>query len=162
MSCGIEPDEEGSTGLRLTARGSVTTCIYHVDTDGRTHFNSVRWKKFLDGKNLCVGHANLITISRSSLLLMLPCVHPRREVWIILSVPGCSLFAIFFVSAWFLPWPFYLNIVILLVILQEYYFFQVILLSKIDSEAPTFLYIIKTRSFVSGESMNTLLEYKNK
>ena len=131
VSYGIEPDEEGSTGLRLTARGSVTTCIYHVDTDGRTHFNSVRWKKFLDGKNLCVGHANLITISRSSLLLMLPCVHPRREVWIILSVP-------------------------------EYYFFQVILLSKIDSEAPTFLYIIKTRSFVSGESMNTLLEYKNK
>ena len=37
VSCGIEPDEEGSAGLRLTARGSVTTCTYGVDTDGRTH-----------------------------------------------------------------------------------------------------------------------------
>ena len=55
MSYGIEPDEEGSAGLRLTARGSVTTCTYRVDTDGRTHLNSLGWKKFLDGKNLRVG-----------------------------------------------------------------------------------------------------------
>ena len=58
MSYGIEPDEKGSAGLRLTARGSVTTCTYRVDTDGRTHLNSVGWKKFLDGKNLRVGHPN--------------------------------------------------------------------------------------------------------
>ena len=58
VSCGIEPDEEGSTGLRLTARGSVTTYTYRMDTDGRTHLNSARWKKFLDGKNLRVGHPN--------------------------------------------------------------------------------------------------------
>uniref|UniRef100_A0A8R7JVR3 TF-B3 domain-containing protein n=1 Tax=Triticum urartu TaxID=4572 RepID=A0A8R7JVR3_TRIUA len=61
-SCGIKPDEEGSAGIRLTARGSVTTCAYGVDTDGRTHFNSVGWKSFLIGKNLHVGQAILITI----------------------------------------------------------------------------------------------------
>ncbi|KAM3272498.1 hypothetical protein ACQJBY_042563 [Aegilops geniculata] len=62
VSCGIEPDEEGSAGLRLTARGSVTTCTYRMDTDGRTHLNSVGWKRFLVGKNLRVGQAILITI----------------------------------------------------------------------------------------------------
>ena len=62
MSYGIEPDEEGSAGLRLTARGSVTTCTYRMDTDGRTHLKSVGWKRFLVGKNLRVGHAILITI----------------------------------------------------------------------------------------------------
>ena len=62
VSYGIEPDEEGSARLRLTARGSVTTCAYGVDTDGRTHLNSVGWKRFLDGKNLRVGQAILITI----------------------------------------------------------------------------------------------------
>ncbi|XBH87593.1 hypothetical protein VPH35_075018 [Triticum aestivum] len=61
-SCGIKPDEEGSAEIRLTARGSVTTCAYGVDTDGRTHFNSVGWKSFLVGKNLHVGQAILITI----------------------------------------------------------------------------------------------------
>ena len=61
-SCGIKPDEEGSAGIRLTARGSVTTCEYGVDTDGRTHFNSVGSKSFLVGKNLHVGQAILITI----------------------------------------------------------------------------------------------------
>ncbi|XBI17935.1 hypothetical protein VPH35_059849 [Triticum aestivum] len=62
VSCGIEPDEEGSAGLRLTARGSVTTCTYRMDTDGRTHLNLVGWKRFLVGKNLRVGQAILITI----------------------------------------------------------------------------------------------------
>ena len=63
MSCGIEPDEEGSAGLHLTARGSVATCTYHMDTDdGRTQLNSVGWKRFLVGKNLRVGQAILITI----------------------------------------------------------------------------------------------------
>ena len=62
MSCGIEPDEEGLAGIRLTARGSVTTCTYSVDTDGRTHLSSVGWKRFLVGKNLRVGQAILITI----------------------------------------------------------------------------------------------------
>ncbi|XBI08863.1 hypothetical protein VPH35_136537 [Triticum aestivum] len=62
VSCGIEPDEEGSAGLRLTARGSITTCTYRMDTDGRTHLNSVGWKRFLVGKNLRVGQAILITI----------------------------------------------------------------------------------------------------
>ena len=62
MSYGIEPDEEGSTELCLTARGPVTTCTYRVDTDGRTHLKSVGWKRFLDGKNLRVGQAILITI----------------------------------------------------------------------------------------------------
>ena len=62
MSYGIEPDEEGSAELRLTARGSITTCTYRVDTDDRTHLNSVGWKRFLDGKNLHVGQAILITI----------------------------------------------------------------------------------------------------
>ena len=66
MSYGIEPDEEGSAGLRLTARGSVTNCTYRVDTDGRTHLNSVGWKKFLDGKNLRVGQAILITIRNTN------------------------------------------------------------------------------------------------
>ncbi|XBH63394.1 hypothetical protein VPH35_117381 [Triticum aestivum] len=62
VSCGIEPDEEGSAGLCLTARGSITTCTYRMDTDGRTHLNSVGWKRFLVGKNLRVGQAILITI----------------------------------------------------------------------------------------------------
>ena len=62
MSCGIEPDEEGLAGIRLTTRGSVTTCTYGVDTDGRTHLSSVGWKSFLVGKNLRVGQAILITI----------------------------------------------------------------------------------------------------
>ncbi|XBI68688.1 hypothetical protein VPH35_047857 [Triticum aestivum] len=62
VSCGIEPDEEGSVGLRLTARGSVTTCTYRMGTDGRTHLNSVGWKRFLVGKNLRAGQAILITI----------------------------------------------------------------------------------------------------
>ncbi|KAM3208195.1 hypothetical protein ACQJBY_063087 [Aegilops geniculata] len=62
VSCGIEPDEEGSAGLRLTARGSVTTCTYRMDTNGRTHLNSVGWKRFLVGKNLRVGQTILITI----------------------------------------------------------------------------------------------------
>ncbi|XBH69700.1 hypothetical protein VPH35_097508 [Triticum aestivum] len=62
VSYGIEPDEKGSAGLRLTARGSVTTCTYRMDTDGRTHLNSVGWKRFLVGKTLRVGQAILITI----------------------------------------------------------------------------------------------------
>jgi hypothetical protein len=62
VSCGIEPDEEGSAGIRLTARGSVTTYAYGVDTDGRTHLSSVGWNSFLIGKNLRVGQAILITI----------------------------------------------------------------------------------------------------
>ncbi|XBI90530.1 hypothetical protein VPH35_028130 [Triticum aestivum] len=62
VSCGIEPDEEGSTGIRLTARGSIATCAYGMDTNGRTHLSSVGWKSFLAGKNLRVGHAILITI----------------------------------------------------------------------------------------------------
>ncbi|XBI99017.1 hypothetical protein VPH35_019178 [Triticum aestivum] len=61
-SCGIKPDEEDSAGIRLTARGSVTTRVYGVDTDGHTHFNSVGWKSFLVGKNLHVRQAILITI----------------------------------------------------------------------------------------------------
>ena len=62
VSYGIEPDEEGSAGLRLSARGSVTTCAYDMNTDGRTHFSSVGWKNFLVGKSLRVGQAILITI----------------------------------------------------------------------------------------------------
>ena len=58
VSCGIEPHEEGMTaGLRLTRTGSITTCAYAVDTDGRTVFNRAGWKKFLHGKNLWVGVA---------------------------------------------------------------------------------------------------------
>ena len=60
-SCGIKPDEEGSAGIRLTARGSVTGRASGVDTDGRTHFKSVGWKSFLVGKDLHVGQAILIT-----------------------------------------------------------------------------------------------------
>ena len=66
MSYGIEPDEEGSAGLRLTARGSITICNYRVDTDGRTHLNPVGWKRFLVGKNLRVGQAILITIRNTN------------------------------------------------------------------------------------------------
>ncbi|XBI76783.1 hypothetical protein VPH35_069978 [Triticum aestivum] len=62
LSCGIEPDEEGSAAIRLTARGSVTTCTYGVDTDGLTHLSSVGWKSFLVGKNLRVAQSILITI----------------------------------------------------------------------------------------------------
>ena len=58
-SCGIDPDEEGmAAGLRLTRTGSITTCAYAVDTDGRTVFNRAGWKKFLHGKNLWVGQGS--------------------------------------------------------------------------------------------------------
>ncbi|KAI5014262.1 hypothetical protein ZWY2020_055652 [Hordeum vulgare] len=39
-SCGIEPDEAGIARLRITTRGSITTCTYAVDTDGRTIFSA--------------------------------------------------------------------------------------------------------------------------
>ena len=62
-SCGIEPDEEGmAAGLRLTRTGSITTCAYAVDTDGRTVFNRAGWKKFLHGKNLRVGQGILLAV----------------------------------------------------------------------------------------------------
>ena len=62
MSCGIELDEEGIAGLRLTTRGAVTTCAYAMDTDGRTIFSAAWWCNFLVGKNLRVGQAVLVTI----------------------------------------------------------------------------------------------------
>ena len=66
VSCGIEPDEEGMVvGLRLTRTGSITTCAYAVDTDGRTIFNQAGWKKFLHGKNLPVGQGILLTIANT-------------------------------------------------------------------------------------------------
>ncbi|KAM3261588.1 hypothetical protein ACQJBY_052328 [Aegilops geniculata] len=65
-SCGIEADEEGYAGIRLTARGPVTTCAYGVDTDGRTHLSSVGWKSFLVDKNLHVGQTILITIRNTN------------------------------------------------------------------------------------------------
>ena len=70
MSCDIEPDEESSVGLGLTARGSVTTCTYRMDTDGRTHLNSVGWKRFLVVKNLHVGQAIIITIRNTHRLAL--------------------------------------------------------------------------------------------
>ncbi|XP_037489526.1 uncharacterized protein LOC119368339 [Triticum dicoccoides] len=65
-SCGIEADEEGYAGIRLTARGPVTTCAYGVETDGRTHLSTDGWKSFLVDKNLHVGHAILITIRKTN------------------------------------------------------------------------------------------------
>ena len=66
VSCGIEPHEEGMTaGLRLTRTGSITTCAYAVDTDGRTVFNRAGWKKFLHGKNLRVGQGILLTVANT-------------------------------------------------------------------------------------------------
>ena len=78
VSYGIEPDEEGSAGLGLTARGSVTTCTYRMDTDGRTHLNSVGWKRFLVGKNLRVGQAILITIRNTH--------HPGLRMMIVVDI----------------------------------------------------------------------------
>ena len=46
--------------------GRYTTCTYRMDTDGRTHLNSVGWKRFLVGKNLRVGQAILITIRNTN------------------------------------------------------------------------------------------------
>ena len=66
VSCGIETHEEGmAAGLRLTRTGSITTCAYAVDTDGRTVFNRAGWKKFLHGKNLRVGQGILLTIANT-------------------------------------------------------------------------------------------------
>ena len=65
-SCGIEADEEGYAGIRLTARGPVTTCAYGVETDGRTHLSTDGWKNFLVDKNLHVGQAILITIRKTT------------------------------------------------------------------------------------------------
>ena len=63
VSFGIETHEEGmAAGLRLTRMGSITTCAYAVDTDGRTVFNRAGWKKFLHGKNLRVGQDILLTV----------------------------------------------------------------------------------------------------
>ncbi|XBI78363.1 hypothetical protein VPH35_088072 [Triticum aestivum] len=65
-SCGIEADEEDYAGIRLTARGLVTTCAYGVETDGRTHLSTDGWKSFLVDKNLHVGQAILITIRKTN------------------------------------------------------------------------------------------------
>ena len=66
VSCGIEPDEEGmAAGLRLTRTGSITSCAYAVDRDGRTTFSQAGWKKFLRGKNLRVGQAILLTVANT-------------------------------------------------------------------------------------------------
>ncbi|KAI5008071.1 hypothetical protein ZWY2020_009119 [Hordeum vulgare] len=64
-SCGIESDEEGIVGLHLTTRGSVTTCVYAVDTDGRTIFSAAGRSNFLAGKNLRVGQTVLVTITNT-------------------------------------------------------------------------------------------------
>ena len=65
-SCGIDPDEEGmAAGLRLTRTGSITSCAYAVDTDGRTVLRRAGWKKFLRGKNLRVGQAILLTVANT-------------------------------------------------------------------------------------------------
>ena len=68
MSYGIEPDEEGSVGLRLTARGSVTTCTYHVDTDGRTHFTTR--KRAIDGMATNGAPVMWCSIAISNILLV--------------------------------------------------------------------------------------------
>lgn len=62
LSCGIEANEAGYAGVRLTARGSVSTCAYVADTDGRIVLSAVGWKNFLIGKNLQVGQAIIVTI----------------------------------------------------------------------------------------------------
>ncbi|KAI4995306.1 hypothetical protein ZWY2020_035209 [Hordeum vulgare] len=62
VSCGIEQGEAGIGGLRLTKRGSITTCAYAVDTGGRTIFSAAGWSNFLASKNLQVGKAVLFTI----------------------------------------------------------------------------------------------------
>ena len=65
-SCGIDPDEEGmAAGLRLTRTGSITSCAYAVDTDGRTVLSRAGWKKFLRAKNLRVGQAILLTVANT-------------------------------------------------------------------------------------------------
>ena len=66
VSCGIETHEEGmAAGLRLTRTGSITTCAYAVDTDGRTVLSRAGWKKFLRAKNLRIGHAILLTVANT-------------------------------------------------------------------------------------------------
>ncbi|XP_044973883.1 uncharacterized protein LOC123441582 [Hordeum vulgare subsp. vulgare] len=62
VSCGIESNEEGIAGLRLTTRGSITMCAYAVDMDGRTIFGADGWSDFLAGKNLRVGQVVLVTM----------------------------------------------------------------------------------------------------
>jgi hypothetical protein len=65
-SCGIDPDEEGmAAGLRLTRTGSITSCAYAVDTDGRTVLSRAGWKKFLRAKNLRVGQAILLSVANT-------------------------------------------------------------------------------------------------
>ncbi|XP_037477489.1 uncharacterized protein LOC119354842 [Triticum dicoccoides] len=62
VSCDIEPDEADMARLRLTTRGSITTCAYAVDTDDCTVLSMAGWNNFLAGKNLCVGQVILVTI----------------------------------------------------------------------------------------------------
>ena len=66
LSCGIDPGKEGmAAGLRLTRTGSITSCAYAVDTDGRTVLSRAGWKKFLRAKNLRVGQAILLTVANT-------------------------------------------------------------------------------------------------
>ncbi|XP_044970554.1 uncharacterized protein LOC123430779 [Hordeum vulgare subsp. vulgare] len=60
--CGIELDEAGIVRLGLTTRGSITTCTYSMDTDGRTIFSVAGWSNFLAAKNLPIGEVVLVTI----------------------------------------------------------------------------------------------------
>ena len=63
--CGIVKD--GLAGVRLGARGALTTCAYKVDTDGRIVLGAEGgWRDFLVGKNLHIGQAILITIRNTT------------------------------------------------------------------------------------------------
>ena len=62
--CGIEVHGEGLLAGLLLGRGAITTSAYKVDpADGRIILGAEGgWKNFLDGKNLMVGQAIIITI----------------------------------------------------------------------------------------------------
>ena len=66
MSCGIEADETGYAGVRLTTTGSVSTCAYVADTYGRIILSAMGWRDFLVDKDLHDGQAVIGTIRNTT------------------------------------------------------------------------------------------------
>ena len=66
MVCHLEIPQDGLVGVRVRARGGVSTVAYKMDLDDRISFSTGGWKKFLQTEHLQIGQAILITARLTS------------------------------------------------------------------------------------------------
>ena len=66
MVCHLEIPQDGLVGVRVGARGGVSTVAYKTDIDGHIAFSTAGWKKFLQTEHLQIGQAILITARLTS------------------------------------------------------------------------------------------------